>query len=179
MDLGLAQLPEPMMTTIKFTGVFDNDGLLKMIYQYLKDSNMEVHERAYKHKVPNPHGEEDELSWWAWKNVNWYLRTEYWMEFHTWGVHDIEVVKDGKKVTAQEGRVEIRISFAIVRDYGNRFSGSKFMEGLQKFYERFILFHYLDNIYEDQLYYHMFKLQRAIKEYLGMSTPTNASERRW
>jgi hypothetical protein len=170
---------EPWLTEIKYQGVWDQMGLLKLIYKWLRDYHMRVVEKAYKHKVPNPFGEEDELKWEAERKINWYIRSIIGLEIHTWGVKDIEVVQGGKKVKLQEGRVQIVITYKLETDWNKRFGKSKFGETLKKFYERLIIRQYIDNIWEDQQHYHIYKLQRVIKEYLGMTTLTNASEGRW
>jgi hypothetical protein len=167
------------LSIIRFTGVFDYPGVLRMIHKTCVDYHYEMYEKAYKHKVPNPYGEEDELAWYGLRKINWYLRARIELDFHTFGVKDIEIVKDGKKIKAQEGIFQLQIKYILEHDYQNQFQKSKFTQWMQKFYERFIAREYIDNVWDDQLHYHTYKLHRAIKEYLGMSTPTNASEGRW
>jgi hypothetical protein len=170
--------PEGLHTIIKFIGIFDFEGLLRMIRRWYLDYQYEFKDKTYKSKVPNPLGLEEEIYWEGQKKINWYVQTWIFVDIHTWDCKDVEVIKDGKKTKMMQGRIKIVLDFAIVTDYSNRFD-SPFLLDLEKFYQKYIIHHYMDNIYEDQLYYHMFRLQTEIKKFLNMSTAFNASEGRW
>ena len=114
----------------------------------------------------------------GWKNVNWYIQTWIYFELHLWDYKAVEVIKDGKKTMMTQGRLQIELDGELKEDYSGRFKGP-FMQKVKTFYSNYIVFHYIDNIWGDQLWYHILKLQTRIKEHLGMTTPENVSESRW
>jgi len=66
-----------------------------------------------------------------------------------------------------------------VKDYSGRFKGHPFLGKIKDFYERFIFKKEYETIWEDMLYYHLYKLQTLMKKYLDSDTKTNAFYNVW
>ena len=64
---------------IEYKGVFDLEGLYKMIIKWLQDRSYEFHEKTYKHK-PGTVGKQQEMKWEAWQKWNDYVR--FWFDIH-------------------------------------------------------------------------------------------------
>ena len=86
----------------------------------------------------------------------------------------LEVVKNGEKKILTKARLRIFFEGEIEFDYAKRFSGNKFLQSLQDIYLNYIIKKDLQNIYEDQLWYVIYKLHRVTKEFLDFDTKGNA-----
>lgn len=165
--------------TIKFGGIFDYDGLMKVMRAWIVDQGYEFHETSLKYKVPSPAGAESEHVWWGWRKVNSYVKYHVDIFFHFWHLHDVEVVRDGKKQKLQSAKIQIEISGRCELDWSNRFAGSKLMQALADFYDNYIIKRKIDTIHGDQLYYRLYKLQKVAKEYLEFESKESAYQDMW
>lgn len=165
--------------SIKYSGIFHLDGLMKTTRNWIVNQGYEFHETGLKHKVPSPKGAEREFVWWGWRKVNSYIKfhVDVWLKFNE--LHDVEVVRDGKKQKLQSAALQIEISGRCELDWSNRFGGSRFLQALGDFYDKYIIYKDIDTIYTDQLYYRLYKLQQVIKQYLNMETKDSAFEDMW
>ena len=62
---------------IRYSGLFDFDGLYSSIIDWCKNQGFMWHEMDYKHKVPGPEGAEQEWVWKMDKTVNDYIQFNY------------------------------------------------------------------------------------------------------
>ncbi len=164
---------------IKFQGIIDYNGFLKAVRGWIAGHGYEFHEKSVKYKVPVPTGAEIELEWWGWKKINSYIRFELNLFFHIFDLHDVEVVRNGKKQKLQHLRMLIETHGVCITDYSGRFGGSKLMIELGNFFEKYIIHKDIDAIYSDQIYYQVYKLHQLMKEYLDFETKTNAFQDVW
>lgn len=167
------------MAMIKYRGIFDCEGLFRKIYDWLLHQDYEVYEKKYKHKVPDPRGAEDEITLSGWRRVNGYVKFKLDVDFHLWDMKYVDVIRNGIKKKLVQARIKILLHPTVELDYSNRFSGNKFLVGLQDFYNKYIIRGDIQNVWEDELWYRTLKLHRVIKDFLDMETRTNASEGRW
>ena len=164
---------------IKYRGVFDCDGLLRLVYNWLSEYQMEVHESKYKHKVPDSRGAEDEIAIYGFRRTNAYIKNYITADFHFWDMKDVDVIRNGVKQRMTSARMKVNLIPRVEMDFQRRFPNSPFYRGLQDFYHKYIMRKDIENYWEDELYYHTLKLHQKIKEFLDMETKTNASEGRW
>ena len=164
---------------IKHVGIFNIDGLFHMIRDWIEHQDYDFHEKSVKHKLPSPAGWEEEYEWLGTKKITEYIKFEIDVFMHLYNIREVEVVKEGQKQTLYQGSIEIWLRPHVVNDYGDRFTGNKFLKGLQDWLNEYVFKHELDDVWEDEAYYRCLKLHRAIKEYLDFETKTNASEGRW
>ncbi len=164
---------------IKFIGIFNLPGMMRTMRNWIVNQGYEFHEKGLKHKVPTPAGAEQEFGWWGWRKVNDYVKYHIDIYIHIWELHDVEVVREGKKQKLQNARVQIEITGRCELDWSNRFGGSRFLLALADFYDNYIVRRNIDLVYTDQLYYRLYKLQKVVKEFLEFETKTNAYEDMW
>lgn len=164
---------------LKYRGIFDYDGLLRLIYDWMIHQDYEAHESKYKHKVPDPRGAEQEITLRGWRRVNGYVKFHIEVDIHAYDIKDVDIVKDGMKKSLVQGRIRLMFTGRVELDYTNRFSGSMLMQSLQDFYHKFVIRQEIQNYWEDELYYRIYKLHGKVKEFMDMETKTNASEGRW
>jgi len=74
------------------------------------------------------------------------------------------LIKDGKKIKADSGRIAIDIDGELTLDYQGRFGGSKAMQTLQDFYHRYIIRQDIGDYWEDEIVIRMVNLGKLIRE---------------
>jgi len=161
---------------VKYKGVFDYEGLYKMMHAWIISKRFLFHENKYKDKVATPFGNEVEITWDAEKKVTEFIREWIKVEFHMWDFSEVEVIKDGKKTKAAKTRMVITFKAYIEFDYSGRFreDGTKFSEKLGVFYVENILYWDWKIKYANVLEYSVYDLQTKVKKFLNMDTGSNA-----
>ena len=169
----------PNIQMIKYRGIFDYPGLLRVVYDWGLKQGFEMHEKKSKHKVPDARGAEQEHTLLGWRKVDAYVKFWFQVDTRAEYLKDVDVIIDGKKKRLTQGKIRIRFTGYVELDYNNRFETSPFMEGLRDFYHKFIIRTRIQNILEDTLYYRLYKLNKKVKEHLDMEAQHLASEGRW
>ncbi len=171
------KLPTPQM--VKYRGIFDFPKLLKLIHTWGTAQRFEMHEKRYKHKVPDARGAEQEVTLLGWRKIDAYLK--FWISVDVKGEYlkDVDVIKDGKKKKLTQGKVRVMFNGYLELDYQNRFESSKFLVGLRDFYHKFVVRQKIQNVWEDTLYYRLYKLNKEVRVHLDMEGKSLASEGRW
>jgi len=160
---------------IRYKGVFDYDGMYKMMHAWLISKRFLFHENKYKDKVSTPFGNEIEAKWTAEKKVTEFVMEIIKIEFHLWDAAEVEVIRDGKKVKMYKARMEIRFFADVMVDYSKRFSeGTTFAKKLGKFYVENVMIWDLRMRYFNALEYAVYDLQTKVKKYLNMDTGSTA-----
>lgn len=162
-------IPGGFPVVIKYQGIFDYEGLYKLITDWYIDYGFYLEEPVYKHKIPTPGGAEQEIEFTGWKKINEYVK--YWigLYIHAYNLKDVDVVKEGVKKRLSKAEIQIEIMPEVETDYP-KMVDSKFKKYLQEFWDKYLLKKDMDLIWSDQLYYIMYKLHTKIKEFLGMET---------
>ena len=115
----------------------------------------------------------------GWRKLNEYSKFEINLFLYVLDIKDVEVIKEGKKQKLKHVRILIEITPSVDVDYTKRFQGSKFLQGLQDFFHKYIIKEDINTVLEDQLWYRALKLQKVIKEYLDFEAKSNAYEGVW
>ena len=162
---------------IRHNGVFDYEGLYKMMHSWLINKRYLFHETKYKDKVSTPFGNEIEVDWTAEKKVTEFIKEIVSVRFHLWDAADVEIIKDGKKVKMTKARMEIKITADMKLDYNEKFSGknaSNIVKKLGEFYVDHVMYWDLRLRYINTLEYSLFDFQTKVKKYLNAETSSNA-----
>jgi hypothetical protein len=160
---------------IRYKGVFDFDGMYKMMHSWLISKRFLFHEKKYKDKVSTPFGNEVQIEWVAERKVTEFIKEYIFIEFHLWDFSEAEVIKDGRKTKMVKARMEIRFSAKLEMDYSRRFSdGSSFSKKLGQFYVEKIIYWDWRIRYANVLEYSVYDLQTKVKKYLNMDTGSSA-----
>ncbi|HEY9701206.1 MAG TPA: hypothetical protein V6C58_02095, partial [Allocoleopsis sp.] len=165
-------LNAPLM--IRYKGVFDYDGLYKMMHTWLITKRFLFHESKYKDKVGTPFGNEIEAAWTAEKKVTEFIKEYIEIEFHLWDYAEVEIIKDGKKVKTGKGRLEIKFFAKLELDYSRKFTdGGTFAKKLGQFYVENVIYWDWRIRYANALEYSIYDLHTKVKKYLNMDTGSN------
>jgi len=160
---------------IRYKGVFDYDGMYKMMHAWLISKRFLFHEDKYKDKVSTPFGNEIEAKWTAEKKVTEFVMEKITIEFHLWDFSEVEVIREGKKIKMNKARMEIKFFADIILDYSKKFSkGSEFAQKLGKFYVEKVIYWDWRIKYANALEYSVYDLHTKVKKYLNMDTGSNA-----
>ncbi len=161
-------LPAPLRT-LRYSGLFDFDGLYSAMIDWAKNYGYMWHEIDYKHKVPSPKGAEQEWKWQMTKEISDYIHLKIFMQAHIWNLTEIEVDIDGKKKALSSGNMHIQMKGTVTYDWQKKFSsGSRFSEWLGQIYAKL---HERDlSGYWDMLHYRMYNLTAVMKKYFDMQT---------
>ena len=159
--------------TIRYTGLFDFDGLYNMIVQWMKSRRYWFHETKYKHKVPLPTGAEQEITFKGDKDVTDFYKHEIVIDFHLFDMTEVEVEQQGVKKTLTSARMDIVISGALNIDYEKRYDQSTLLQNIRDFFLKYVLKQELESVWYDELRYRLYKLHNAVKEYLDMQAKGN------
>jgi len=161
---------DPMF--IRYTGLFDFDGLYILISDWGKNYGYLMHEREYKHKAAE--GAEQEVAWVLSKNVTDYVSFEITIEVHTYDVNEVIVeVGAGKKKPLANGRIQIKMWGVVQTDWQKRFGKTPFTKRLGKWYEA-IKDKEIGDAYIEKLNYRTINLHALIKKHLELQTKKHA-----
>jgi len=144
---------------IKNKGIFNLSDLIQGIKNFFESDSFKVH--FPKHKAKK---DEHELKLYGERKMSEYVKFKItvWIRVLDW--KEVEVIKDGKKMKADSGRIAVDIDGDLTLDYQGRFSGSKFLQALQDFYHRFIIKQDIGDYWEDELMIRMVNLGKLIRE---------------
>lgn len=160
---------------LRYTGVFDFEGLYRMMHAWIINKRFLFHETRYKDKVFTPFGNELEIQWESEKKVTEYIREWVVVYFHLWDFSEVEVIKDGKKTKMTKSRMLIKLDAELEMDYTKKFQGKgEFAKKLGSFYQNKVIYWEWRLKYADVLMYSLFDLHHKIKKYLDMFSGTNA-----
>jgi hypothetical protein len=160
---------------IRFKGVFDYDGLYKMMHAWLISKRFLFHENKYKDKVATPFGNEIEIKWTAEKKTTEFIKEYIIIEFHLWDHAEVEVIRDGKKVKLSTARLEIKFFADLELDYSKRFrNGSELIKKVGNFYVNNIIYWDWRIKHANALEYTVYDLHAKVKKYLNMDSSSNA-----
>lgn len=160
---------------IRYKGVFDFEGLYRMMHAWLISKRFLFHENLYKDKVFTPFGNELEIKWLAERKVTEYVKEYIEIYFHLWDFAEVEVIKEGKKNKMTKSRMEIKFEAKLELDYTQKFAnGGKFAEKLGQFYQNKVIYWDWRIKYADTLTYSLYDLHSKVKKYLGTVSGSNA-----
>lgn len=166
--MGSLELTPVHNLILRYKGVYDFEGLYKLLISWFNDMDYRYIEAVYKDKSDTPFGNEVEWKMVPDKEVTDFVKYKLGIYVHLWDVKEFEAERHGKKVKLCDGRVKVVIERATVEfDYQNYFN-SKRLEGLRNFMiSKMFKKHYELN-YIDPLEKEMLDLQAKIKAHLGM-----------
>ncbi|MEM4260052.1 MAG: hypothetical protein QXG00_02345 [Candidatus Woesearchaeota archaeon] len=154
---------------IRYSGLFDFDGLYKLIRNWFDEKRYEVQEKRYKDKPWSPMGSELEIDLEADIKETEYIRKYLIMKIQIFEKHEKEVIENTKKKKMTEARIQFFLEGKVVLDYTGSFK-SKSSKLFQKFLHKYILKNEIGLKYVNPFYYEIFELGEKIKEFLGMET---------
>ncbi len=154
---------------VKYSGIFDLDGLVSSITGWLSSHAYTVKETKYKHKIPKI-----EISWSCSRKVTHYVKQIIEVKLYGENLQKVEVIKGKEKKLMDKGRLIINISADLETGYADyldrdHWSKTTFLMKLKDFFNKWIYKMDLGLIYEDEVYYDGLHLSNFIKTKLNMT----------
>ena len=179
----IASIPE---FRVKYRDVFSLRNLYIMLHQLLLEENWrgvdgssdhEDIETLYSENVYQRgihRGGKELWFWWrAYKSLegkySGYLRNRLDIDAHLVYLQNVEVVHQGKKMTAQQGEIEMFFRARIESDYNNEWEKHWFLKYIKPIYEKRIL-HIEIEKREKELWRDAFRIHAKIKQFLQLRT---------
>ena len=179
----IASIPE---FRVKYSDVFSLRNLYIMLHEMLLEENWrgvdgnpdhEDIETLYSENVYQRgihRGGKELWFWWrAYKSLegkySGYLRNRLDIDAHLVYLQNVEVVHQGKKMTAQQGEIEMFFRARIESDYNNEWEKHWFLKYIKPIYEKRIL-HIEIEKREKELWRDAFRIQAKIKQFLQLRT---------
>ena len=179
----IASIPE---FRVKYRDVFSLRNLYIMLHELLLEENWrgvdgnsdhEDIETLYSENVYQRgihRGGKELWFWWrAYKSLegkySGYLRNRLDIDAHLVYLQNVEVVHQGKKMTAQQGEIEMFFRARIESDYNNEWEKHWFLKYIKPIYEKRIL-HIEIEKREKELWRDAFRIQAKIKQFLQLRT---------
>lgn len=151
----------------KFSGIFDFKETYNFVYRWLNDYGyILIQEKNYVEKI-QPEGKIVEITWEAKKKVSDYFRFFLKLAWLVTGMTSVEVERNGVKVKANKGIIEIKITGYMEKDYEHRWevtSASKFLRGI---YDRYIIRSRIES-YERKIMEEVDEVVAQTKSYLEL-----------
>lgn len=157
---------------IKHRGFFDFSKALKTIGTFYREEDFHmVYFPKHKAKPPRATGVEHEIEYEGKKRVTDYIMLHINVFFHVFDLRDVEIIRDGKKLKLQEGKVAVEIYPMLELDYQKRFDGNKFLQWLQDFYHNYIIKYKIGDYWEDMVFIKANEMAKQIQSALGQEVP--------
>ena len=123
---------------LKHTGIFDYKEFYRFCYNWLIDKDYFLVEKEYTEKIQQ-NGKEVVIKWEARRKISDYFRFFIKADWRILGMKDVEVVKDGNKLTLNKGEAEIKIEATVEKDYEHRWENTSFYKFLRTMYDRYLI----------------------------------------
>ena len=143
---------------IKHKGIFNLSEIIQGIKSFLEGDSFKMH--FPKHKIKK---DEHEIKIYGERKMNEYVKFTIKLLIRIFDWKEVEIIKDGEKVKADSGRIAIDLDGVLELDYQGRFGGSKFMQGLQDFYHKYIIHRDIGDYWEDELMMRIVNLGKLIR----------------
>jgi len=163
---GKEQVSEPI--EIRYKGVFDWEGLYRLIRKWFSDHKYVYIEFRYKDKVAGPFGNEVEVKAAPYRKVSDFLKYNIKLHVKVFDFKEFEIEVDGEKKKVTESRMFINISGNIEFDYNKKFK-TDFEKKLLKWMTSALRMYYGAKHF-DNLTHSMYQLHQEIKDFLNMET---------
>ena len=98
-----------------------------------------------------------------------YIRNFLDIDAHIVYLQNVEVVHQGKKMTAQNAEIEMFFRAKLVTDYNKEWEKHKFLKYMQPIYEKRIIHAELEKR-EKELWRDVYRIQAKVKQYLQLRT---------
>ena len=151
---------------LKHKGIFDFKDFYRFAYMWLVDKNYWVIEKEYSEKVQQ-NGKEVVIQWDATRRISDYFRFDLKIEWRIIGMKDVDVEKNGDKLTLNKGDMEIKLSATLVKDYESRWENTSFYKFLRGMYDRYIIRGRIED-YEGKIFMEGEELLAQLKSFLAL-----------
>ena len=152
---------------VKYDGIFSFSSFYKFCYDYLTEEfGFYIAESKYAEKLTGD-AKEIKIEWEGNKKITDYFKYSIKVDFNIIGLKNVEIQKEGKKIQANKGLVEISIKGILVSDYDGKYDTSPTLRFFRGVYEKWIIPSTIEQ-FEEKLISHCDKFLGEAKAYLDL-----------
>ncbi len=124
---------------IKYGGVFNFSEFYLFCYDWLsQEVGLKIAENKYQEKLSGD-SKDVEVEWKCNKKFDDYFKFEAGVKIKAKGLKKKEIIVEGKKITTNEGSVEVEIKGDLVRDYDNKFNTTPGKQLFRTLYDDWVI----------------------------------------
>ena len=153
---------------VKHDGVFNFKDFYDFMYFWFLDEEYDLVEKSYSESVSGD-SKNLKIAWEADKKVSDYFKFRIKVSWVISAMKSIETQRDGKKVKANSGILELRIQALLVKDYEGRWENKAVWKFLRGVYDRYIIRSRIEE-YEIKLFEEVSNLIDQCKAYLELES---------
>ena len=154
--------------------IFNFKELYNFLYKWLVDESYKVDEKKYSEKVIAT-GKDIEIQWEAKKKISDYFRFVLKPKWKIFSMTSVDVDQGGKKVSMNKGRVEIKVTAVLEKDYEARWETSGFLKFLRGVYDKYIIRARIEG-YEKKLFGEADEFLAQMKAFLALEGKHSLSQ---
>lgn len=168
--------PEFQPLRVKYKDIFDMKAFYTDLREYLLEMKWQDHHEGLDHweiyygeRVDQSKAKEIWIHWRIKKKPDGLPKITYYqdLEFHVLGLTDAEVIRDGMKLKANKGEMELKIWAYLIQDYISEFEKHWFLKEFSQLFQKRIYRREIEQ-QKKQLYQEVYALQNFIKQWLKM-----------
>jgi len=131
---------------MKYSGIFSYSGFYAFAHDWISEEmGLTVKEGKYSEKIKGD-SKEVEFEWGCDKEVTDYFKVEMSVVVKVNPLKNVEVNQGGKKISTNNGSVEIKVKGVLIKDYDGKFEGTAFKKFMRSVYEKWIIPSKIDEI---------------------------------
>ena len=154
-------------SNVKYAGIFSLENFYRFCYDWLtEETELLLSERKYSEKLKGELKEVD-IEWIGKRKVTDYFMFEVKVVFRILELVKVEIMQDNVKIKTNKGRIEIKVTGTLVRDYDGKFEATAFKKFLRSVYEKWIIRSRIDQ-FEEKLITDCDEFLNQSKAYLDL-----------
>ena len=135
----MAEKDKLFSSKVKYGGIVNFEEFYVFCYDWLKDeTGLDISEKKYSEKIAGD-AKNLEIEWEGTRKLTDYFAFEMTASFRVLGLTNVEVTRDGKKIKANKGTIELTVKGNLVRDYQGKFEHNWLQKFLRGIYEKFVI----------------------------------------
>jgi len=142
---------------IKYNGLFDFGELINFLRSWMKNEYYIFVESKHKYRP-----DEKEVEMIGFRKLDEYVKYTISILVLAEDVKDVEIIKEGKKLNTNEGKVIITFNGVMDLDWQKQFQG-RFWVFLQDFYHKYIIKNKIENEWLDPFEKDLFRFRNDVK----------------
>ena len=135
----MAEKYDVFSSSIKYSGIFSFSDFYNFCYEWLsEEAGMSVSEGKYTEKLKG-NSKDIVVEWDGKRKLTDYFRFDAKIKLEVGGLKVVEINKEGRKITTNEGSVKISVKGTLVKDYKSKFEETPTLKFLRGIYEKWII----------------------------------------
>lgn len=163
----MAEKDQIFSSKVKYNGILSFKDFYKFCYDWLtEETALDVAEEKYVEKLKGASKDID-IIWIGTRKVTDYFKFHIKVKFQVLGLTNVETTKNGAKLKADEGSVEVKVTGTLIRDYEGKFETTTHKKFLRSVYEKWVIASRIEQ-FEEKLISNCDEFLSQAKAYLDL-----------